>query len=423
MQDIMSLDSEARNILLDNDRGGYTVPTDGLYPYQWNWDSAFAALGFLDFDIDRAWIEIETLFAGQWPSGMVPHILFHQQNEKYFPGPEVWGCNAHIPSSGISQPPVVATIVRNIWEKDHHSGNERLEALFPKLLNWHRWFMKWRLDRNGSVCGTHPWETGRDNAPDWDEILASIDPFNVSDYERRDTQCVDPEMRPTKFEYDRYVWLVELGRKNQWDESELIQKNPFRAADPTLTFILLRANRDLVAMGKQLGLDVSEAEQWISTLENGARSLWNPEIGCFDSRDAHTGKWSMCLSNASFLCWYAGLYDNPMHNQFKRLAKIVPYIVPSHDPASDKFDSRRYWRGPVWPSVNMLIGIGMEEAGLVKEAELVRTATANLIKSSGFSEYYDPFDGTPAGGSNFTWTAAVWLGWVSKQTWGKNGKN
>ena len=29
-----------------NDRGGYTVPTEGLYPYQWNWDSAFVALGF-----------------------------------------------------------------------------------------------------------------------------------------------------------------------------------------------------------------------------------------------------------------------------------------------------------------------------------------------------------------------------------------
>jgi len=26
----------ARSILEQNDRGGYTVPTDRLYPYQWN---------------------------------------------------------------------------------------------------------------------------------------------------------------------------------------------------------------------------------------------------------------------------------------------------------------------------------------------------------------------------------------------------
>jgi hypothetical protein len=40
------LDKQARKILRGNDRGGYTVPTSGLYPYQWNWDSGFAAWGF-----------------------------------------------------------------------------------------------------------------------------------------------------------------------------------------------------------------------------------------------------------------------------------------------------------------------------------------------------------------------------------------
>lgn len=29
----------AKRILAANDRGGYTVPTDRLYPFQWNWDS------------------------------------------------------------------------------------------------------------------------------------------------------------------------------------------------------------------------------------------------------------------------------------------------------------------------------------------------------------------------------------------------
>ena len=42
--------NKATQILVDNDRGGYTVPTPRLYPYQWNWDSVFAALGFSVFD-------------------------------------------------------------------------------------------------------------------------------------------------------------------------------------------------------------------------------------------------------------------------------------------------------------------------------------------------------------------------------------
>jgi len=69
-----TLDQTALDILRTNDRGAYTIPTEGLYPYQWNWDSAFAAMGFAQFDVDRAWKELETLFEGQWDNGMVPHI-------------------------------------------------------------------------------------------------------------------------------------------------------------------------------------------------------------------------------------------------------------------------------------------------------------------------------------------------------------
>ena len=55
----------ARAVLRDNDLGGYTVPTKRLYPFQLNWDSGFAALGFSTFDEPRAWQEIEMLFRGQ----------------------------------------------------------------------------------------------------------------------------------------------------------------------------------------------------------------------------------------------------------------------------------------------------------------------------------------------------------------------
>ena len=75
------LNAQARDILIRNDRGGYTVPTHGLYPYQWNWDSAFVALGFAEFDRNRAWQEIETLISGQWDDGMIPHIIFHKKTQ------------------------------------------------------------------------------------------------------------------------------------------------------------------------------------------------------------------------------------------------------------------------------------------------------------------------------------------------------
>ena len=39
------LNDQARAILRGNDRGGYTIPTERLYPFQWNWDSMFSAWG------------------------------------------------------------------------------------------------------------------------------------------------------------------------------------------------------------------------------------------------------------------------------------------------------------------------------------------------------------------------------------------
>ncbi|WP_348540280.1 hypothetical protein [Ruegeria sp. R14_0] len=405
---------EARNILIANDRGGYTIPTEGLYPYQWNWDSAIAALGFAQFDLDRAWTEIETLFTGQWDDGMVPHILFHQQDEGYFPGPDVWGCNGPIPSSGIIQPPIAATMTRKIWEQDTAFGDSRMRALFPKLLAWHRWIMKWRLDEFGAVCTTHPWEAGRDNAPDWDNPMARMDASDVGEYKRRDTSHVNSDDRPTKFDYDRYIKLVQIGREAGWDQQALLSLNPFRVADPTMTFTSLRAARDLLAISEQLGLEAEGLSADIEKLETGARSLWNEGLRSFDARDAHTGEMADSVSNASYLCWYAGIESDKMLERLKTTLATVPYPVPSYDPEMPKFDARRYWRGPTWAFMNMMIGFGLADLGHAQQAEELRKKTADLISGFGFAEYFDPKTGSPAGGKAFTWTAAVWLHWAGR---------
>ena len=400
----------ARSILRQNDKGGYTLPTHGLYPYQWNWDSAFAAWGFSTFDAGRAWEELETLVSGQWEDGMIPHILFHRPDPGYFPGSDVWQGRGPIPSSGISQPPVAASFMAKILANDP-TGEPRARALWPKLRDWHHWFMKWRLDQ-GAVCVTHPWEAGRDNAPDWDAAMRAIDPSGVGEYTRRDTSHVDPAMRPTKYDYDRYIRLVQIGVSVNWDQAKLLELNPFRVADPTMTFTLLRAQRDLAAMGRRFGEDVSMIEEWISTLEAGAATLWNDETGGYDSRDAHTGRFNGVLSNASALCWYAGINDQRARPAIERMLGACEYGLPSYDPQAEGFESLRYWRGPTWPIMNYLVGSGLEEQGQHDLAGRIRRDTARLMEMNGFAEYYDPLSGAPAGGGSFTWTAAVWLGWA-----------
>ncbi len=416
------LDKAARSILIENDQGGYTIPTKGLYPYQWNWDSVFVALGFATFDQDRAWREIEMLFEGQWRDGMVPHILFRKDDPSYFPGPSVWGTDGGpIPSSGHSQPPVAATVIRDLVAADS-SGQalERARRLFPKLMLWHHWYLAYRDPKDlGVIAVIHPWESGRDNLPDWDDALRAVEVRDIAPYERKDTSHVDPAMRPHKEDYDRYLSIVAAGRKVGWDPDEVARTSPFFVADPGITFIFLRANRDLLKLAELLGLvaEAAEIRCWISKMEQGAQLLWNDTLNAHVAYDERAEKQTDGLSSTSFMALYAGLTDDsvlkPLQGHFDRIAGKVRYLMPSYDPDHPSYEHLRYWRGPVWAMINYMIARGFAEAGDAARAERLRADTAALIGTSGFAEYFSPEDGTGAGGGSFSWTAAIWLTWAS----------
>lgn len=420
--DRQTLDSQAREILQGNDRGGYTVPNGRVYPFQWNWDSAFVALGFATFDPDRAWREIETLFEAQWPDGFLPHIVFWKDDPGYFPGPEVWSSGRTPPTSGITQPPVAASVARVLWETtDQTAFRERAEALFPKLLAWHRWFHTYRdPDKRGVVVAMHPWETGRDNSAEWDGPASAVDTSNVGEYQRRDTSHLDQSMRPTKLDYDRYLALVQFGRATGWDHGRISAENPFRVADVGMTMILLRANRDLLALAQALGR-TQEAEEiggWLSLAPAAGDYLWDPHLGAYSSRDVITGKSCAALTSASFLNFYGGVRhperDAAILAHAERIAGKAGRLMPSLDPDDPRFEPLRYWRGPVWAVVNYLIGAGFADAGLDDWAERVRRDTGELIAATGFHEAYNPLTSAPSGGGDFSWTAAIWLHWAGR---------
>jgi hypothetical protein len=410
----MDLDEQARQILRQNDKGGYTLPTHGLYPYQWNWDSAFAAWGFATFDLPRAWDEIDTLLASQWEDGMVPHIIFHKPDPLYFPGPDVWSTGDRVPAtSGISQPPVAATMARLIWEMDKPASAARLAAIYPRLVRWHRWWHRVRCV-HGPAAIVHPWESGRDNCPDWDIGMAGVDGSNVGPYTRRDTGHVDPSMRPRKEEYDRYIAMVQFGVSVGWDQVRVTNEGPFLMADPGITFILLRAHEDLAHMGRALGQDTSEIEGWARDLRAALPAIWNDDLGAYDARNLRTGAFAGVLGSGAFLAYLAGAGRPELDAHLMRVWNAVTYGLPSADPEAPMFDARRYWRGPSWPFLNALIAIGFRDNGRPDLEARLRAETAAMITKGGFAEYLDPLDATPCGGANFTWTAAIWLTWAGQ---------
>jgi hypothetical protein len=416
----MSLKQFAIDTLAKNDRGGFTIPTAGLYPYQWNWDSAFVALGISTYDMDRAWTEITSLIEGQWSDGMIPSIIFRSDDPDYFPGPARWGkTNGKIPSTGVSQPPVLATIVRQITTGPQ--GATRRAEVFDQIFAWHKWFHEARTAK-GIVATVHPWETGRDNCPEWNIglDLMAVAP-DLPPYKRMDNTHVDPQFRPTKEQYDKYLTIVHFGDSIGWDQRRLTDEGPFLMADPNIHFVLLRADKDLLAMALEMGKPASICEQiraWIAKGEAATDYLWNDNLGAFTARDIRTGEFSDGFSNCSALCFYADTGTAYQRERtcenLRRIASKVDHMLPSWDPDAPGFEAQRYWCGPVWPQMNYMTALGLAEHGEAELAQLVRDDLCRAIEKSGFWECFNPLTGEGCVGANFSWTAAVWLSWQSE---------
>lgn len=416
-----TLDEQAVAILKNNDRGGFTIPTAHLYPYQWNWDSAFVALGFMTFDRDRAWRELESLFEGQWNNGMVPSILFRRHDPDYFPGSDVWGTRSlPIPSTGISQPPVAASVAWMMLEGDE-SDTLRAKGLIDHFMRSHRWFYEQRQASNCGVIGTvHPWESGRDNCPDWELGLdrMEVNP-DLEPYTRMDTKHADPSQRPSQLQYDKYITIVKFGRDNNWDQKHLTENGPFFMADPCIHFILLRANKDLLKLAKVLQRDdcVAEIEKWIAHGTESTEYFWNHDKKAFTARNIRTGEFSKGFTHASALCFYADVGSDEQRDgtlkNIKRIQEKVQYLMPSWDPELKTFEAQRYWCGPVWPQMNHILSKGLVEQGHPELGQTIRRDMANLIQKSGFYECFNPLSGDGCIGNNFSWTASTWLSWAS----------
>lgn len=417
MLDKAAIFDHAAEVLRENDRGTYTVPTKGLYPFQWNWDSCLTALGQAHLDEARAWTEIETLFEHQWEDGMVPHIVFHRPDDGYFPGPDVWGTERNTPTSGITQPAVAGFAVARLFEraKDKDLAVKRASALLPKIHKWHQWFYQNRDPQNtGLVAVLHPWETGRDNSIDWDDAFSRVPTDGVGDYQRRDTNHANPAHRPTKEQYDRYIWLVKHFRALKWDNSKLHDASPFQVVDPGFNAILIRACTDIAALARTLGATDIAAENETMAAKGVAamESLWSDKHGQYVCFDRKIGAHVDSLSIGGLLAAFAAIPKHRAQAISARIADLetkTKYLVASHDPADMRYDGKRYWRGPLWLIVNYMIADGLTNAGEMGMAQRIVNSSLELIGESGFAEYYDPIDAEPCGGGRFTWTAAMVL--------------
>jgi hypothetical protein len=430
---------KAKSILDGNWLGRSTKPSPHLYPHQWNWDSGFIAMGYAHYHQKRAQQELSTLFAAQWGNGMVPQIVFNPDAlGDYFPEPDFWQSerSPHYPkdvlTSGITMPPVHAMAALRVLRHaaDGNAAREWLQDLYPRILALHQYFYRDRDPlREGLVYIRHPWESGQDNAPTWDPPLTAIeiDKGKLPSYERQDLKKGIPKsQRPSDFDYHRYVYLVDLFRRLNYDEEAIYKECPFLIQDPLLNSILCKSNEDLIEIGKTLGQDTGQIQEWYEQTARALRGekLWHEDHGAFDVFDLYKGERIGTITAAGFMPLLCGA---PTSEQAQRIYRELDdhafcsmkgqiqegekrcFSIPNYNLEGDSLDTSNYWRGPVWINTNWLLLQGLRRYGFQEKAERVREDMIDLVRRCGFHEYFDPYKGSGYGTDNFSWTAALFI--------------
>lgn len=417
-----SLRERAREVLRRNDAGRWTRPSPRQYPHQWNWDSAFAAIGWSTFDWPRACLEIESLLEAQWIDGMIPHLRYDPAHlADYFPGPDWWPAaqgrtrRPGIPTSGITNPPVLPLAALKVGRRQPDAGLRHAfwRRVLAPLVDWLSWFLDRRRPAGAALPVLfHPWETGWDNSPRWD-LLAGAGLHPLRRFQRLDQRHVDASERPSDRDYDTYLSLADSIDGARYDAAEILAVSPFAVHDVLVDAIWHAAALAADAMAEALGQPPPFAPDVLTGYRSAFLGLHHdPEGALLLDFDVKNGRPIRVDTAAGAAALAGGILEQGLATEVwgrYRAHCRGARLVPTTSPEAPQFDAARYWRGPVWVSVNWLVLQGLTAAGLAEAAAALREETLDLVERGGFHEYFDARSGEGRGIEDFTWSAALTL--------------
>ncbi|WP_456463009.1 MGH1-like glycoside hydrolase domain-containing protein [Lutibacter sp.] len=421
------LEKEAIKILQNNWRDGFSIPCEGLYPFQWKWDSGFIAIGLAYFDISKAKEEISTLLDAQWENGFIPHIIFHNESDSYFPGPNYHRSDLHpkaskkYKSTGMTQPPVTGFVLEELYRISVDKADilQFIGTVIDKVYENHHYFYKNRdIQNEGLVYIYHNWESGTDNSPLWDDIFKTMNSPEYT-FERRDTSHVDASQRPSKREYDHYLHIIEIAKKHDYNDQKIAELSPFLVQDPLFNSMLIKSNQSLIALYNLIGNNqekINQLKKWQEkSVHSFNKKLFSEKLGAYIHYDLRNKKPLEYISSSSFTPLFANIPNEERANilvktLMQKFGKKNLYLCASFDPSNERYDPKKYWRGPVWINLNWILYKGLKQYGFDDKAQKVKDDSITLVKKFGFYEYFDARkkEGNAGyGGSNFSWTAAL----------------
>jgi glucosylglycerate hydrolase len=186
--------------------------------------------------------------------------------------------------------------------------------------------------------------------------------------------------------------------------------------------VLAAAAEVLAGIADELGRPDDAADQLAvaARFRAGVASTVDPATGLARDYDVHAAEWIGPLTVAGFAPLVAGGKPDLLAAQRALLRgaawmghPALRYPLPtSTSPASPDFRPSTYWRGPVWPFLNLLLGWACARDGAADLREELRTASLEQLSDLTFAEYYEPLTGAPLGSHDQAWTAAAALEWL-----------
>jgi len=426
----MTLDVVARaiEVLEANWNGSHTLPATGLYPHQWSWDSAFIAIGLRHISPRRAAQEMDALLAGQWADGRIPQIIFDPHRDSdYSPGSSFWksrsisGSPDVVDTAGLVQPPNHAWAIWKIHQADPEESQRRnfLARAYPRLVAWHE-YLRTRRDRggNGLASIVHPWESGTDNSPLWDDAMSRISDVPQHVFDRPDLLHAEASERPSNREYGRYFWLAERYRDHGCDDADADYL--FLFEDPLFNALYAISELALAKIATELGRDASPHERRAHELTSALAGLF--VNGYYAARDVVA---EVLVEKATINGLLPLLIPGiPTANELiatmegPRFMGSGALLPPSYDATASDLNPELYWRGPAWFNMAWLSATALAANDRTALADEIGSRLVRLADMNNFPEYIEPWKATPHGTQRFSWTASLVLETERHKDWG-----
>jgi glucosylglycerate hydrolase len=369
----IEVEERARDILTQHWRPeGYCVPHPGVYPFQWLWDSCFHAVVWAHLgEADRAVAELEHLFRNQDEVGFVPHVDYEAQPALHA---AFWGREG---ASSITQPPMYGHAVAVLVAL----GVDVPDRLFERARRG-LWFLlrhRARDRASGLVTVVHPWETGADDSPRWDDWCTNR--FDLGEwYELKGRLLSTVERAPSGAPLANPAFSVAPAGFNA-----LVAFNASELAEAIDDAALRSAAEELGdALAARWDDDLST---WVDAGPSAAGS------GRTRTVDAML---PVLLERSRRVVTAAALADEAAFG-----GRYGPAGVHRREPT---FDPSTYWRGSSWPQLTYLLWLAADRAG---DSALAATLATGLVTGawrSGFAEHWNPDDAAPLGARPQSWS-------------------